>query len=123
MKKGVWVLVGVIVFMGTGAQASPFKGSGVITFLDFSDPNHSSVTIKSESGTEKTVFLAESAVVVLEGKPVSATELKKGDVLDIDCEFDVKTQKTFVQRAEVVARVASEEALQEHQPSEDPEFE
>ena len=96
--------------------------SGVITSLDLSDPQTPRLTLKSEGGNEKTVFLIAGATIVSEGKPLGVGELKAGDVIDIDCEFDAKTEKTFVQRADVVVRTMAA-TVQEGQSSKDPEFE
>ena len=145
VKRGVWILIGVVLVVAAGGflagkrsfsesspspsdpatpplKSSPFKMSGVITSLDLSDPQTPRLTLKSEGGNEKTVFLIAGATIVSEGKPLGVGELKAGDVIDIDCEFDAKTEKTFVQRADVVVRTMAA-TVQEGQSSKDPEFE
>ena len=149
MQKRVWILISVMFVVVAGGflagrksfseyspsesaplvpsplETSPFKMSGVITSLDFSDPNHLRLTIRSESGVEKTLSISENASVVLEGKPVTPSELKTGDVIDIDCEFDAKTEQPFVQRAAIIVRATPDQTVQDHSESKskDPEFE
>ena len=123
MKKSVWIVMGVIVLVGMEAQASSFKMSGVIKSLHVSDPDHSDLILVSESGAEKMLSLSPSATVVLEGKPVGLSELKTGDVVDADCEFDAATKQTFARRVDIIVHATLDQMAQDPPSAKDPEFE
>ena len=133
MKK-VWYAVSVMLVMVMGGmlsgknssaelEVSSFKMSGVIKSLHISDPHHSDLILVSESGAEKTLSLSTQATVVLEGKPVSLGELKTGDVVDADCEFDAATKQTFARRVDIIVRAALDQMAQDPPSAKDPEFE
>ena len=133
MKK-VWFAVSITLMMiiagflsGKNSfselEVSSFKISGVIKSLHVSDPNHSDLILVSENGAAKTLSLSPSATVVLEGKPVSLGELKTGDVVDADCEFDAATKQTFARRVDIIVRAALDQMAQDPPSAKDPEFE
>lgn len=100
--------------------ASSIKMSGVVKKVDLSEPNAPRLIVVGESGLEKAVLLPKETPLVLEGQSIQASDLKEGDVLDLEMEIDSVKQEPFVKRASIIVRAST---LSQEEVPDDPDFE
>ncbi len=84
-------------------QNGIFKISGVIQAVETTGPDHSQLLLMGEDGELRALSVSPKAVLAWDGKQIQVKDLQRGDVVDVEIEFN-QTREAQVRRLSVVVR-------------------